>query len=119
MVGCAAEKVFLLVEDSLVRWSAQTQQPHQVNPRDRIKARYEKMLKRLQMTRGSLPPEVAEHLDADWCGIFSLIRNARNDAGHPARPAVDMDDAMTSLLTFPRFCERGLKLRDWLESNVP
>jgi hypothetical protein len=56
--------------------------------------------------RGLLTRQLREALSSNFAGIASMIRVARNDAGHPARGKVDRGKALVFLRLFPYF-------RDW------
>lgn len=121
MLGAASEQVFLLVSaglsDALPTADARNKY-QQATAGKPTKRHFDEFMKRLATMRADLPRELDERLDEDWNGISSLIRNARNDAGHPARPNVDMDGAMAGLLLFPGYCERASCLATFLRDRA-
>ncbi len=65
----------------------------------------------------SLPSELADALDIQLSGIFTLIRYSRNDAGHPTGRAVGRDVAYGNLLLFPQYCTRVYGLIEYFKTN--
>ena len=65
----------------------------------------------------TLPAELADALDIQLSGIFTLIRYSRNDAGHPTGQTVDRDVAHGNLLLFPQYCKRVYGLIDYFQTN--
>jgi hypothetical protein len=121
MLGAASEQIFLVVSDALAL--AIKSQKEQENYNKAIKNKpigqhFEVFKNRLFPLRKKLPDEIEHNLDKDWNGIFNLIRNTRNDAGHPSRPNITMDDALSNLLIFPSYCTRACALIDFLIANI-
>jgi hypothetical protein len=118
MLGAASEQLFLVASEALAEsLDHQARKDYDKEAKStRIKPHFDAFLKDLrQMT---LPKPIADNLDQDWAGIFNLIRNNRNDAGHPARPKVDLHDARTGLLLFPEYCERAVALTRFLRRKA-
>lgn len=59
----------------------------------------------LTTRRKSLPRRLQETLDTTFLGLASVIRTSRNDAGHPALPDVERDDAFVLLRLFSTYRE--------------
>ena len=53
--------------------------------------------------RKALPRRLQETLVTTFVGVASVIRASRNDAGHPALPHVERDDAFILLRLFPTY----------------
>jgi hypothetical protein len=53
--------------------------------------------------RAKLPRDLAETLETTFLGIASVIRVARNDAGHPALPSVDRERCFVLLQLYPDY----------------
>jgi len=111
-LGAASEQVFLIASDALAAAlppAAQGSYRKKTSGKP-IKKHFEEFMKRLPNVVDQLPGNVQDNLETDWNGIFNLIRNSRNDAGHPARPHVDMDEAAAGLQLFLGHCERAMLL---------
>jgi hypothetical protein len=66
----------------------------------------------------SMPRELTEGVDSQLRGVFDLIRNSRNDAGHPAIQASASRDAVYShLRLFTPYSQRIYGLIGWFGSN--
>ena len=65
---------------------------------------------RRELPNTGLTRELKDALDIRLSGIFTLIRCARNEAGHPATEPVDRNAAYINLQLFPKFCERVYQL---------
>jgi hypothetical protein len=50
-----------------------------------------------------LPRELRENLETTFLSIAALIRATRNDAGHPALPAVSREQCFVNLQLFPGY----------------
>lgn len=66
----------------------------------------------------ALPAELADALDIQLSGIFTLIRYSRNNAGHPTGQKTDRDVAYGNLLLFPQYCKRVYGLMHYLQTNL-
>ncbi len=65
----------------------------------------------------SLPTELLDDLDVQMSGLINIIRNARDDAGHPTVRAIDRDTAHANLLLFPQICKRIYQLINHFGAN--
>jgi len=123
MLGGATEQVFLLLAQAL---------HDAMNDPTRQKSFEKKVLnewglkKRFDGFRGEmarirtaclLPKDLEEDLDLKLDGIFSLLRQSRNDAGHPSGRTVTARDAHGNLLLFPTYCKRAHDLILFFESQ--
>jgi hypothetical protein len=59
----------------------------------------------LTLQRKKLSRRLQETLDTTFLGVASVIRASRNDAGHPALPQVERDDAFVVLRLYPNYRE--------------
>lgn len=122
MLGVAAERVFLLLCDSLA--VALTQE----NERDefkRILDRYamkpkldwvHAKISRVQTQRpAGFPDNASLMVDA----VYDLIRNQRNELGHPQEhpPSLEREEVFVNLQIFPRYYETAEKVRAFLADN--
>jgi hypothetical protein len=103
MLGAAAEHVILLLAEAIGRAD------------DTTARKVEKLLSGpvlrvltfvtlyLETRKNDLPRQLREQLETTFAGVASMIRVARNDAGHPALGNVDRDHALVLLRLFPSF----------------
>ncbi len=65
-----------------------------------------------------LPPVVAEDLDLNVSGIQSIIRNYRNEAGHPTGKIIEREQAYVLLNLFIPYCKKMYQLKEFYASTV-
>jgi len=124
MLGIAAERVFLLVCESLVD-----------NLRDpKEQAEFAKLLDQISMKKKMLwvtnkfqeiqdrKPRLAglpDSIGVMAIGIYDMIRCQRNDVGHPQEspPSVTRDAAYGYLRVFPSYFATAEKVREFLANN--
>lgn len=124
MLGIAAERVFLLICDSL---AAALNDPAE-------KADLAKHLDQLSMKKKMVwvankfqeiqdrkprPSGLPDSIGVMTIGIYDMIRCQRNDVGHPQEspPSVTRDAAYGYLRVFPSFYGTAEKMRDFLAKN--
>lgn len=109
MLGAAAEHVLLQLAQQIVdrdpAGSAKVRKGMS-GPALRL---LNEVQKHLERQRESLPRETLETFESNFLGIAHLLRRSRNDAGHPALPDVERDDAFVLLRLFPAY-------RRWVHS---
>ncbi len=122
MLGGASEKAILQLIDAC------TASIGDLNKKATVKAqtakaqslfkKYEVFEKHFPSFKGNLPGELAENVDSLLRGGFDLIRNSRNDSGHPASGVlVDRDTNYSHLKLFVPYCKRVYGLIEWLQHN--
>lgn len=82
-----------------------------------IKEKFDETMKEIDLIRPLLPGKLKEDIKSHIEGIFELIRNQRNDSGHPTGKDVSKDDLFINLRLFITFCNDVYKLIDWLNAN--
>jgi hypothetical protein len=111
MLGVAAEAEFLRLIDVAAASSqygssfASVQKPHFV--RQKIM----KFHATLRPLVPNLPKESIEDLDANFTAIQSVLRIARNDAGHPTAAAPEREQVYVFLQLFVPFARQLMRLR--------
>ncbi len=68
--------------------------------------------------KAKLPGRLVDDLDGQMDGVLNLIRNYRNDAGHPTKTKIERMATFRSLVLFVPYTQRIEQLGDWLESNA-
>ncbi len=123
MLGIAAERVFLIVCDSLansVKDPSEKATAKKMLDRNAMKPKLDwvtETLRRIQIPKR--PPDLPEDVDIKIPGIYNLIRYQRNELGHPREvpPSVTRDDAYAYLRLFPSYYETAEKVREFLSKN--
>ncbi len=108
MLGVASEKAFYLLLDPLISYLGQPtggalRKATQGKP---ISKQFEEFEKRLNGVRANLPPDLQEGLDVQLTGIFTFVRNYRNDAGHPTGRRITREEAFANLILFVPYLQR-------------
>jgi len=123
MLGVAAERVFLLVCESLL---ADLKDPveqaafQKILDRNPMKPKLDWVTDKLrQIQTPKRPPDLPEDVDIKIAGIYNLIRVQRNELGHPREspPTVTRDDAYGYLRLFPSYYATAEKVREFLAKN--
>jgi hypothetical protein len=79
--------------------------------------RYELFMRHFGGVRPKLPGALTDDLDGQMVGVFHLIRQYRNEAGHPTGTAVERMAAFRNLTLFAYFCKRIEEIGNWLLAN--
>lgn len=112
MVGCACEKLILLLAQSLSEtdispWSDKlAKYLNRANESPvSISSVFQKVREALLYlaSEKKLPPKLADALDRKLTAIFEHTRALRNAAGHPTTDEISIDDAEATILLFPGF----------------
>jgi hypothetical protein len=123
MLGIAAERVFLLICDSLIAALAVPAEQaafQKILDRNAMKRKLDWVSDKIrQIQTPKRPPDLPEDVDIKIPGIFNLIRCQRNDIGHPrpSPPTVTRDDAYGYLRLFPSYYATAEKVREFLSQN--
>jgi hypothetical protein len=122
MLGAASEQAILLLIESCAESISDTASKERfridVEKAPSIFRKYAIFDQRLPAARSHIPKELTDNLDSMLRGVFDLIRNSRNDAGHPATGAeVNRDAIYSHLRLFIPYCQRIYGLIFWFSSN--
>lgn len=119
MLGIAAERVFLLLCESL---AAALASPAEQKAFGKILASFP-MNPKLQWVHQKMQSVKAagfpENANIMVTAIYDLVRSQRNDLGHPREkpPAVSQEDAFVNLQVFPRYYQTAEEVRAFLAVN--
>ncbi len=119
-LGCASEKALLLLVEACANSLPSPSDDAFRKKTDgrQIKSQFEEFHKMLiGKIRGKLPKDVDDLLDVQLAGIFDIIRNQRNAAGHPTGSVIQQSDAHGNLYAFPIFLQKIYAVIDWLAVN--
>lgn len=64
-----------------------------------------------------LPHHIAENIESELDGIFTVIRHQRNEAGHPSGKKVRRDEMFVYLRLFITYCSHLYGIVKWLKTN--
>jgi hypothetical protein len=122
MLGGASEQAILLLIEAygsaIGEVAAKQTFESAVQKATSIFRKYDVFEKHFSAHRARVPKPLIDNVDSLLRGIFDLIRNSRNDAGHPARGTpVGRDIVYSHLRLFTPYCKRISELIAWLVTN--
>lgn len=112
MLGVATEHTFLNLLDVVIANSAHGSLFSSVARERSILPKLNKFKKILDANMGILPSNVKEDLDTNFSGIISMIRNFRNESGHPSGKIISREQAYVLLHLFIPCCKKMYQLMD-------
>jgi hypothetical protein len=124
MLGIAAERVFLVVCDSLLSSLSDTTEQLEFKKRvdkNPLKPKLDWLTDKFRRLQD--PPRrlsgFPEDAEIQLAGIYNLIRCQRNDIGHPrsAPPVINRDEAYAYLRLFPSYYATAEAVRAFLAGN--
>lgn len=113
MLGGASEKAVLLLIEAYVNAISDQNEKRRFQQsieRFGILRKFKEFRKRLDSIRKNIPRPISDDLDIQLDGIFNLIRNCRNDVGHPTGRKIDRRLAFSNLQLFILYCQRIYEL---------
>jgi hypothetical protein len=119
LLGIAAERVFLLLCDSLAAAlisPAEQESFAKLLDRFPMKPKLDWVHQKIQSVKA---PRFPENANIMVTAIYDFVRSQRNDLGHPREtpPAVTQEDAFVNLQVFPRYYETAEEVRAFLAAN--
>ena len=122
MLGIAAERVFLLVCQSMLdalESDTDRRKLEAVLNRFSMKPKLDWIHKKVQNLQENRVSGFPENGTLMLTTIYDLIRNQRNELGHPREtpPTMKREDAYVNLQIFPRYYETAEEIRVFLSSN--
>jgi hypothetical protein len=112
MLGVAAEAEFLRLVDVAAASTTHGGSFSSVKKEKFIRAKIVEFQKRIRPQLAALPRDCTEDLDTNLSFIQSVLRIARNDAGHPSdAPPPSREQAYVNLQLFVPFARQLMKLR--------
>jgi hypothetical protein len=113
MLGVATEQTFLLLIEAIDQNPKYQLTFASVKEERTILRKVNKFQKILDQQKNTLPSEVKDDLDTNVLGILSIIRNFRNNSGHPSGKIIDREQAYVLLQLFPHYCRKLYQLIDY------
>jgi len=108
-LGCASEKALLLLIESYIKSikDSTKQESFRSKVQGRmIKRQYEEFSKAITAHMDKLPKELSDNITTILLGVFEMIRNNRNDAGHPTGKVIKKEQIYAYLQVFIEYCKR-------------
>ena len=112
MLGVATEHTFLLLVEVIERNATHQAVFAAVGKERTILQKVNKFRNILDQQIKILPASLKEDLDTNFSGILSIIRNFRNQSGHPTGKIIDREQAYVLLQLFPHYCKKMYQLMD-------
>jgi len=120
MLGAASEKLFDLLLDAFsISLASEIQRENLARrTKDRsITVRYRELRQRLDPKIDQLPDRFHGNFDTNLTSIFNLIRQERNDSGHPTGRAITRDEASSLLNVYPHYHNEMVGLIECLSES--
>lgn len=122
MLGIAAERVFLMVCDSLLASLCDPSERAALGgilQRFPMRPKLDWVHAKILALQNRRTPGLPDNVGLMVTAVYDFLRAQRNDLGHPrdAPPDVDREDAFANLQMFPRYYEIAEELRRFLAAN--
>ena len=78
---------------------------------------HDAIVKRLSSIQGVMPNKIKEKFDTHMRGIYSLIRQHRNEAGHPTGVSKSRDETLPLFYLFVSQLKLVFELIQWLDED--
>lgn len=112
MIGVSTEHSFLKLVDTIENNSAHSATFKKVYGERTILRKLNAFKSILDQNVNLLPPRAKEDLDTQFMSIIAMIRNFRNESGHPSGKIIDREQCYILLQLFIPCCEKIYQLID-------
>lgn len=112
MLGVATEHSFLMLLEVVDANHTHGPLFSSVSKERTILPKLNKFKKILEQNISLLPANVKEDLDTNFSGIISMIRNFRNESGHPSGKIISREQSYVLLHLFVPCCRKIYQLMD-------
>lgn len=116
MLGVATEHAFELMLEAAVANQAHGSRFNKASKEWGTLRRATAFRKAMDDIASQLPPELREDADTYFAGILSIIRNYRNQSGHPSGIIVDREQCYVLLQLFIPYVKKMYQLKDYFEA---
>lgn len=119
-LGCASERGLLLLIDAYAASIADPRRKQKFEEKTTgrmIKRQFDEFRKAFSSVQGSIPSNLLDGFDTTLLGVFEIIRNNRNDAGHPTGKTIPKEQAFANLQVFIPYCKKIYQLIEFFNSN--
>jgi len=118
MLGVATEHTFNLLVEEVDKKDPFKTTFASVSRQKTILQKVNKFKNILDQNLKLFPPEIKEDLDTYFAGILSVIRNFRNQSGHPTGRVVGREQAYVLLQLFIPYCQKIYDLRKFIRESA-
>ena len=122
MLGVASEHTFLKLLDTIEQngtYSPTFQRTfEQRTVLQKLRKFWNKLEEELNSRNIELQPNIKEDLETNFLGIMSIIRNFRNESGHPSGNIISREQCYVNLQLFIPYCKKMYQLIDYFRENT-
>jgi len=119
-LGCASEKALLILIETYADTFKNVDKKEKFIKKISekfIKKQFNEFNKEIQILKRDLPFVIKDGYDNTLTGVFQMIRNNRNDAGHPTGKKVDKYILFANLQVFITYCRFIYDMKEYFEIN--
>lgn len=118
MLGVALEYTLDSLYDVIEKNGKYSAHFEKVSQETTLLKKFNKFKHKLTEIKKDLPSNLREDLDTNLDMIVSLIRNYRNESGHPSGKVLSREQCYVNLQLFIPCCKRIYELRDFFENDA-
>jgi len=118
MLGVAAEHSFEKLLENTAENSRYETVFKSVSKERSILPKLNKFKQILDQHIGEYPPDIREDLDTNFTGIIAIIRNFRNESGHPSGKIISREQCYILLQLFIPYCKKIYQLKRFFVENA-
>ena len=119
MLGVATEHTFLLLLEDIEKNDSYHSVFKAVFKQKSILQKVNKFKNILDQKIKDFPSAIKEDIDTNFAGILSIIRNFRNQSGHPTGNIIDREQTYVLLQLFVPYCKKMYQLREFFKTSSP
>ena len=117
MLGVATEHTFLKLLEEIENNPHYNSTYRNVFTEKTILRKFNKFRRILEQEQEDIPQSIKEDLETNLAGILSIIRNFRNDSGHPTGNIISREQCYILLNLFIPYCKKVYKLIEHFQSE--
>ena len=117
MIGVASEHEFLCLLEGLEASSRWQRNFAKAAKERHLLGKFNAFRTALEKAQGELPSKTREDLDTTLAGVLSLIRNHRNEAGHPTGFIIEREQCYVLLQLFIPYRKKLHQLREFFAAK--
>lgn len=120
-LGCASERALIILIEAFgnsFQEEGRKQKFFKETQGKVIKRQFDYLTKNLDGVKGHLPGDITDGLDTMLLGVFEMIRNFRNDAGHPSGIVITREQVYANLQVFIAYCKKIYQLINYFRNNI-
>lgn len=118
MLGVALEHSLDLLYEDIEQNDEYREQFSKVFQEQFLLRKFKHFRNGLNPIKKDLPKEIAEDLETNLDAVVALVRNYRNESGHPSGKVLSREQCYVNLQLFIPCCKKIYDLRKYFESEV-